>query len=125
PYDWPAPQDASVPFRPTVTVMPTPWNEHTRLMHVAIKGYALVPAEKPRANLVFLIDTSGSMDQPAKLPLLKAAFRMLVDRLDAEDSIAIVTYAGTAGTVLEPTPARDKARILAAIDTLGAGGGTA
>ncbi len=125
PYNWAGPEDASVPFNSTITVMPSPWNEHTKLMHVAIKGYDVQPAEKPRANLVFLIDTSGSMNQPDKLPLLKTSFRMLLDRLDADDTISIVTYAGNAGTALEPTKVSEKAKILAVIDGLGAGGRTA
>ncbi|MQX16190.1 DUF3520 domain-containing protein [Sinorhizobium terangae] len=125
PYDWPRPASAREPFRATVTVTPTPWNAGTRLMHVAIKGYEVVPAEAPKANLVFLIDVSGSMDEPDKLPLLKNAFRLLVDKLKPEDTVSIVTYAGNAGTVLEPTAVKDKAKILAAIDTLTPGGSTA
>lgn len=125
PYDWAGPQSAEVPFNTTVTVTPTPWNEHTQLMHVAIKGYDVEQAEKPRSNLVFLIDTSGSMNTTDKLPLLKNSFRLLVDRLDAQDTVSIVTYAGNAGTVLEPTKASDKAAIMAALDTLEAGGRTA
>ncbi len=125
PYDWPGPDSAQVPFNSTVTVMPTPWNDHTKLMHVAIKGYDVVPAEKPRSNLVFLIDTSGSMNAPDKLPLLKSAFRLLVDQLGEDDTVSIVTYAGSAGTVLEPTKASDKAKIFAALDNLEAGGRTA
>lgn len=125
PYDWPRPTTAAEPFKATVTVTPTPWNGGTRLMHVAIKGYDVVPAEAPKANLVFLIDVSGSMDEPDKLPLLKAAFRLLVEKLKPEDTVSIVTYAGNAGTVLEPTAVKDKAKILAAIDTLQPGGSTA
>lgn len=125
PYDWPRPASAAEPFKATVTVMPTPWNGGTRLMHVAIKGYDVVPAEAPKANLVFLIDVSGSMDAPDKLPLLKAAFRLLVEKLKPEDTVSIVTYAGNAGTVLEPTAVKDKAKILSAIDTLQPGGSTA
>lgn len=125
PYDWPGPADSAEPFKSTVTVMPTPWNAGTKLMHIAIKGYDVKLAERPKANLVFLIDVSGSMDAPDKLPLLKSSFRMLVDRLSAEDTISIVTYAGDAGTVLEPTKASDKAKILSAIDTLSPGGSTA
>jgi Ca-activated chloride channel family protein len=105
--------------------MPTPWNSGTKLMHVAIKGYDLKPAERPHANLVFLIDVSGSMDEPDKLPLLKSAFRMLVNRLDANDTVSIVTYAGNAGTVLEPTKGSDKEKILSALGRLEAGGSTA
>jgi Ca-activated chloride channel family protein len=105
--------------------MPTPCNADTLLMHVAIKGYEVRPAEKPRSNLVFLIDTSGSMHSPDKLPLLKTSFRLLVDQLGAEDTVSIVSYAGSAGTVLEPTKVADKAKILAALDRLEAGGSTA
>ena len=125
PYDWAGPADRAEPFKSTVTVIPAPWNANTKLMHIAIKGYDVKPAEKPKANLVFLIDVSGSMDAPDKLPLLKSSFRMLVDRLAADDTVSIVTYAGNAGTVLEPTKASDKAKILSAIDTLSPGGSTA
>ncbi|HLP71158.1 MAG TPA: VWA domain-containing protein [Rhizobium sp.] len=124
PYDWPGPESADEPFKATVTVMPTPWNHDTELMHVAIKGHDRVPATAPRANLVFLIDVSGSMDEPDKLPLLKSAFRLLVNRLKADDTVSIVAYAGNAGTVLEPTPAAEKSKILSAIDRLEAGGST-
>ncbi|WP_026187542.1 VWA domain-containing protein [Ensifer sp. BR816] len=125
PYDWSRPASAAEPFKTTVTITPTPWNAGTRLMHVAIKGYEVVPTEAPKANLVFLIDVSGSMDEPDKLPLLKNAFRLLVDRLKPDDTVSIVTYAGNAGTVLEPTSIKDKTKILAAIDTLQPGGSTA
>ncbi|WP_244490357.1 vWA domain-containing protein [Rhizobium sp. Root708] len=125
PYDWAAADTADQPFKATVTVMPTPWNAGTELLHVAIKGYDLAPAQAPPANLVFLIDVSGSMDETDKLPLLKSAFRLLVDKLRPEDKVSIVTYAGNAGTVLEPTSASDKRKILAAIDGLQPGGSTA
>jgi len=125
PYDWKGPSDASTPFNSTVTVMPTPWNDHTKLMHVAIKGYDVMAADQPRANLVFLIDVSGSMNAPDKLPLLQSAFRLLVSKLNPEDTVSIVTYAGEAGTVLEPTKVSERAKILSAIDTLTPGGTTA
>ncbi|MBY4633036.1 VWA domain-containing protein [Rhizobium croatiense] len=124
PYDWPRPDKADQPFKATVTVMPTPWNHDTELMHVAIKGYDIAPATAPHANLVFLIDVSGSMDEPDKLPLLKSAFRLLVKRLKPDDTVSIVTYAGNAGTVLEPTRVSEKSKILSAIDRLEAGGST-
>lgn len=125
PYDWPGPDNADQPFKATVTVMPTPWNHDTELMHVAIKGYDIAPATTPHANLVFLIDVSGSMDEPDKLPLLKSAFRLLVNRLKADDTVSIVTYAGNAGTVLTPTRVAEKSKILSAIDGLEPGGSTA
>ncbi|TPI27847.1 DUF3520 domain-containing protein [Mesorhizobium sp. B3-2-1] len=125
PYDWKGPDSASTPFNSTVSVMPTPWNTHTKLMHVAIKGFDIKPTEQPKANLVFLIDVSGSMDEPDKLPLLKSAFRLLVSKLKADDTISIVTYAGDAGTVLMPTKVAEKDKILNAIDNLRPGGSTA
>ncbi|WP_029873604.1 vWA domain-containing protein [Rhizobium leguminosarum] len=124
PYDWPGPDNADQPFKATVTVMPTPWNRDTELMHVAIKGYDIAPATTPHANLVFLIDVSGSMDEPDKLPLLKSAFRLLVNRLKPDDTVSIVTYAGNAGTVLQPTRVAEKSKILSAIDGLEPGGST-
>lgn len=125
PYDWKGPDSASAPFNSTVSVMPTPWNEHTKLMHVAIKGFDVKPAEQPKANLVFLIDVSGSMNEQDKLPLLQSAFRLLVNKLRPDDTVSIVTYAGDAGTVLEPTKASEKDKILVAIDNLTSGGSTA
>lgn len=125
PYAYPGPDDAETPFRATVTVTPTPWNSDTQLLHIGVKGYDITPAERPAANLVFLIDVSGSMNEADKLPLLKSAFRLLIDTLDPDDRVSIVTYAGEAGTVLEPTPVSDKRAILDAMDTLRPGGSTA
>ena len=123
-YDYPAPVDRERPFRVTTEVGPTPWNPHTRLLHVGLKGFEVAPAELPPANLVFLVDVSGSMRSPAKLGLLKNALRLLVGRLDGDDRIAIAVYAGAAGTVLGSTPGDRKAAITAAIDGLTAGGST-
>jgi Ca-activated chloride channel family protein len=125
PYDYAGPENRNTPFKASVTLMPSPWNPDTRLMHVGIKGFALNGQEKPRSNLVFLIDTSGSMDEPNKLPLLRNSLKMLTESLAPEDTVSIVVYAGSAGTVLEPTKARDKAKIIAALDNLSAGGSTA
>ncbi|MFZ5676078.1 MAG: vWA domain-containing protein [Pseudomonadota bacterium] len=125
PFDYAGPADKTVPFKANVSVFPSPWNPGTRLMHVGIKGFALNGQEKPRSNLVFLVDTSGSMEEPNKLPLLQNALKMLVDTMGPEDTVSIVTYAGSAGTVLEPTKAKDKAKIIGALDRLTAGGSTA
>jgi Ca-activated chloride channel family protein len=125
PYDWKPPQSVDQPFNANVTVMPTPWNANTQLMHIGIKGYEIQQQEQKAANLVFLIDVSGSMDEPDKLPLLKSAFRLLVNKLKPNDTVSIVVYAGNSGVVLEPTKAADKAKILAAIDNLTPGGSTA
>ncbi|RFZ89348.1 VWA domain-containing protein [Shinella sp. WSJ-2] len=125
PYDWKGPETAEKPFNATVTVMPTPWNKDTELLHIGIKGFETVATEQPSANLVFLIDVSGSMDEDDKLPLLKSAFRLLVGKLKETDTVSIVTYAGDAGVVLEPTAAKDRQKILDAIDNLQPGGSTA
>jgi Ca-activated chloride channel homolog len=125
PYDWKPPESAKDAFRTNVTVMPTPWNANTKLMHVAIKGYDVQLAQQPPANLVFLIDVSGSMDEPNKLPLLKSAFRLFVNTLKPSDTVSIVVYAGNSGVVLEPTKASEKQKILDAIDNLSPGGSTA
>ncbi|MHA6731865.1 vWA domain-containing protein [Devosia sp. A369] len=125
PYDYKAAESAAVPFQPSVAVYPTPWNPKTQLLQIGIKGYVPAAGEDRASNLVFLIDTSGSMDAPDKLPLLKRAFGLLVDQLSGNDSVSIVAYAGSAGVVLEPTSATDKAKILGALDQLSAGGSTA
>ncbi len=126
PYHYPAPAtDSAHPFRPTVTVMGTPWNADTDLVHIAIQGEMPALEDRPPLNLVFLIDTSGSMDSPDKLGLLKQSFRLMLSQLRPEDEVAIVTYAGSAGEVLAPTPASERSTILAALDRLEAGGSTA
>lgn len=124
-YTYPLPNDRKAPFQATVRVYPTPWNSNTQILHIGIKGFDLPKAKRPPANLVFLIDTSGSMNEPNKLPLLKSAFHLLVEQLGENDRVAMVAYAGSAGIVLEPTPGSNKAKILAALDRLEAGGSTA
>jgi Ca-activated chloride channel homolog len=125
PYNYPVPESAETPFKPTVTVMPSPWNANNKLVHIAIKGYDLKAAERPRANIVLLMDVSGSMAPTDRLPLVKNAFRMLVDQLRPDDTVGIVTYASGSGIALEPTKVADKRKIIDAIDRLGAGGSTA
>lgn len=124
PYDYAAPLD-EVPFSTRATVIATPWNPDTQLVHIALQGQRPTLEQRPSLNLVFLIDTSGSMNSPNKLPLLKQSFQLMLGQLRPEDQVAIVTYAGSAGQVLDPTPASDRATILAALDKLDAGGSTA
>src|SRR3712207_1442585 len=89
PYDYPLPDKAAEPFRITASVFPSPWAPGRRIMHVGIKGYAVQAAERPRANIVLLVDVSGSMNQPNKLPLLKQSLAMLASTLDPSDTVAI------------------------------------
>ncbi len=125
PYAYPPPGERGAPFRPTVTVAQTPWNADTLLMHIGLQGRQPATDDRPPLNLVFLIDTSGSMAQPNKLPLLVQSFRLMVGQLDPADEVAIVTYAGSAGRVLEPTSSTERGTILAALDRLHAAGSTA
>jgi Ca-activated chloride channel homolog len=124
-YAWPAANTRSVPFKPTVVVSDSPWGRGKKLVHIGIKGYTLDREEVPTANLVLLLDVSGSMNAPNKLPLVIRSMELLLDSLKPSDTVGIVVYAGAAGTVLEPTPARDKGRILEALRSLRPGGSTA
>lgn len=124
-YDYAPPKSTAQPFSTNVAVFPSPWAAGRKLVRIGIKGYAVQRAARPRANLVFLIDTSGSMNAANKLPLVQQSLRMLLDQLDERDTVAIVTYAGNAGTALVPTPVSQKQKILAVIDELGARGSTA
>ncbi|MGE3714017.1 MAG: von Willebrand factor type A domain-containing protein [Alphaproteobacteria bacterium] len=124
-YNYATPADTAHPFAANITVASSPWNSSKKLVHIGIKGMEKHHIKKPSANLVFLIDVSGSMNSHDKLPLLKSSLHMLVDQLDEQDRIAIVTYAGYAGTALTPTTGADKQTIRNVIDQLGAGGSTA
>jgi Ca-activated chloride channel family protein len=124
PYAYPAPEPGQA-FRTTVSVMPTPWNDGTQLVTIGLQGELPAMAERAPLNLVFLIDTSGSMEDPNKLGLLKQSLALILPELRPEDEIAIVTYAGSAGLVLPPTKAAERDTILAALDNLTAGGSTA
>ncbi|NER13870.1 DUF3520 domain-containing protein [Leptobacterium flavescens] len=123
-YDYPQPQDTH-PFSINTEVSQTPWNEQTKLVKIGLQGKKYSNEEIPPANLVFLIDVSGSMSSPNKLSLLKPAFKLLVNQLRDEDKVSIVVYAGAAGVVLEPTPGSSRKKILEALDRLEAGGSTA
>ncbi|MDF2771625.1 MAG: hypothetical protein K0S86_1119 [Geminicoccaceae bacterium] len=124
PYELPAPMGDD-PVSITTEVAAAPWNPEHKLVRVGLRGRPIAAEALPPNNLVFLIDVSGSMTPPNKLPLLKSAFRLLVNELRPQDRVALVVYAGSAGLVLPPTPGDQKERILQAIDTLEAGGSTA
>jgi Ca-activated chloride channel family protein len=124
-YQYTEPKSADAPFTPTVWVTPSPWNAGTRLMHIGVKGFDLQPAETPDANIVLLLDVSGSMEAENKLPLVKKSVELLIDEMSKDDRISIVVYAGAAGVVLEPTPGNEKTKIMAALNNLSAGGSTA
>jgi len=124
-YEQPA-KDSKEPFKAAVEVAACPWNASHRLARVAIKGRELAHDKRPVSNLVFLIDVSGSMNEPKKLPLVKAGLQMMVKELTENDRVALVVYAGAAGLVLPSTCADPigKEKILAAIENLSAGGST-
>jgi Ca-activated chloride channel family protein len=124
-YDYRLPANRTTPFSTTVATTPSPWSEGHQLLHIGLQGYNIIPAERPPLNLVMLLDVSGSMGEPNKLPLVQQSFRMLIDQLNARDHVSIVVYAGAAGAILEPTAGSEHARILAALDNLHAGGSTA
>ncbi|MFD0985735.1 vWA domain-containing protein [Methyloligella solikamskensis] len=124
-YGYAPPKSADEPFATDIAIFPSPWAEGRKLIRIGIQGYEIADAARPNANLVFLVDTSGSMQGPNRLPLLKQSLALLVDELKPEDKVAIVTYSGSAGTVLEPTSVKEKSKILAALDQLTSGGSTA
>jgi Ca-activated chloride channel family protein len=123
-YDDPLPE-GDRPFSINAEVSACPWNPARRLVRIGLQGRELRPDKLPPSNLVFLIDVSGSMNAPEKLPLLKSSFKLLVDSLGAEDRVSIAVYAGAAGLVLPPTPGDRREKILAALENLQAGGSTA
>ncbi|QWP76010.1 VWA domain-containing protein [Lysobacter sp. K5869] len=123
-YGHPAPASRAVPFKVSTELAPAPWNAQRQLLMIGIKGYDVPKQTLPPSNLVFLIDTSGSMNSPDKLPLLKSAFSMLTKQLRPQDRISIVVYAGSAGLVLPPTAGDKQEEILGALERLEAGGST-
>jgi Ca-activated chloride channel family protein len=123
-YDYPQPRGAD-PFTASMELAACPWNGVHHLLHIGIQGKKISAEALPPSNLVFLIDVSGSMRSANKLPLLKSAFRILVEQLRPVDRVAMVVYAGAAGLVLPPTPGDQKAAIWNALDRLEAGGSTA
>lgn len=123
-YDYPQPEGKD-PFSINTEIASCPWNEDHQLIHIGLQGKKIPTDNLPPSNLVFLIDVSGSMNAANKLPLLKSAFKMLVEQMREEDRVAIVVYAGAAGLVLPSTPGSKKEKIVQALDQLSAGGSTA
>ncbi len=123
-YDYPLPKKKQ-PFAIYTEISGCPWNPDHRLIHIGLQGKMLESKHLPPSNLVFLLDVSGSMEPANKLPLLKKAFKLLVNELGEKDRVSIVVYAGAAGLVLPATPANQKDKIFAALDRLSAGGSTA
>jgi Ca-activated chloride channel family protein len=123
-YDYSQPKDDH-PFNIITEISAAPWNQKHKLVHIGLQGKIIPTENLPPSNLVFLIDVSGSMDAPNKLPLLKSSFKMLVNELREKDHVSIVVYAGAAGLVLEPTSGAEKKKIMEAFDKLQAGGSTA
>ncbi|MGZ0164581.1 MAG: vWA domain-containing protein, partial [Planctomycetales bacterium] len=122
-YDY-APPEGEHPFSVNLEIAACPWQSEHWLARVGLKGIEIDREQKPAANLVFLLDVSGSMNSPNKLPLVKSAMRMLLDQLDENDRVAIAVYAGASGLVLPPTSAGDRGTILTALERLSAGGST-
>jgi Ca-activated chloride channel homolog len=119
-----APPTDKAPFAVRTEVGAAPWDPTHHLMRVAVKGREIPRGQRPPSNLVFLLDVSGSMSSPDKLPLLKEAFKLLVGQLDARDTVTIAVYAGSSGLVLAPTRGDQKSEIINAINRLRSGGGT-
>ena len=122
-YDYAAPRDTATPFGVVTEIATTPWNPKTRLLHIGIQGWKPEDGRRP-TNLVFLVDVSSSMQSEDKLPLVKSSLKLLAGELAAEDRISLVVYAGSTGVVLEPTPGNERAKIIAALERLEAGGST-
>jgi Ca-activated chloride channel family protein len=122
-YDYPQPE-GDAPFSVTVDAAECPWKDGHRLVRIGLQGRQIYRGARPAGNLVFLVDVSGSMNAPNKLPLVKQALAMLVEELTENDRVSIVTYAGNAGLVLPPTTGDQKQEILAAIESLTPGGST-
>jgi Ca-activated chloride channel family protein len=124
PYAYPLPK-GDTPFGVDTELAQTPWNPESRLLRIAIKASDMQVAQLPPANLVFLVDVSGSMDRREGLPLVQGTLKLLVEQLRPEDKVSLVVYAGESLVVLEPTAGSEKAKIRAAIEQLRAGGSTA
>jgi Ca-activated chloride channel family protein len=123
-YDYPKQAEPSAPFSVHKEISVTPWNPDMRLLHIGIKGYEQDREDLPPANLVFLVDVSGSMQVANKLELLKTSLKLLTRQLRKQDTVSLVVYAGASGVVLEPTSGFETVKIMTALDSLTAGGST-
>lgn len=123
-YNYPLPENSDQPFTLHTEIAPSPWSKGKHLMHIGLRGFEIPADQLPAANLVFLLDVSGSMDHPNKLPLLKTSLNLLLRQLNSKDRVSIVVYAGAAGVVLEPTPGNETHTISTALNRLRAGGST-
>ena len=124
-YGYARPEDRTTPFSSYVALAPSPWSGERQILHVGIQGFDVPRAEAPPLNLVFLIDTSGSMMGPDRLPLAQKSLSLLIEQLRPQDRVAMVAYAGSAGAVLAPTDGRQKLKMRCALGALHAGGSTA
>ena len=124
-YGYAKPADRAVPFQSFVAVTPSPWSSQRQIVQIGLQGYEMPQSKQPPLNLVFLVDTSGSMWSEDRLPLATKALNLLVDQLRPQDRVAIVAYAGSAGAVLAPTDGRSKLKVRCALQSLRAGGSTA
>jgi Ca-activated chloride channel family protein len=124
-YGYARPTAQEPPFKPTVALVPSPWSKDRQLLHIGVQGYAAPRAGQPALNLVFLVDTSGSMSGDDRLPLAQKALNVLIDQLRPQDRVSIVAYAGSAGAVLSPTDGRSKLKMRCALTALHSGGSTA
>jgi Ca-activated chloride channel family protein len=123
-YQYDAPQNVEQPFSVNTALATAPWNQERHLLRIGLKGFEPIQTDNKGSNLVFLLDVSGSMNQPDKLPLLKQSLVLLSKQLDEKDSVSIVVYAGASGVVLEPTKGNRTATITRALGQLKAGGST-
>ena len=124
-YGYARPADRTTPFRAHVALAPSPWSAQRQILHIGLQGYDIARAQQPPLNLVFLIDTSGSMNPEDRLPLAQKSLNLLIDQLRPQDRVAMVAYAGSAGAVLAPTDGRQKLKMRCALQALSAGGSTA
>ncbi|WP_309645848.1 von Willebrand factor type A domain-containing protein, partial [Phenylobacterium sp.] len=124
-YGYATPTSRNNPFAPFVAVTPSPWSSDRQVVHIGLQGYDAPRAAQPPLNLVFLIDTSGSMNPEDRLPLARKSLNLLIDQLRPQDRVAMVAYAGSAGAVLAPTDGRQKLKMRCALEALHSGGSTA